>query len=82
MKIEPDALKVTGVVSSQVACEMLNAHLIDLGTAVVDGKSLLVYPDNEDLRDQRDYDFFEAVVLQLLHDRGEAGVSASLAPSD
>ncbi|MDQ0074840.1 hypothetical protein J2W34_006671 [Variovorax boronicumulans] len=58
MKIEPDALKVTGVVSLQVACEMLNAHLIDLGTAVVDGKSLLVYPDNEGLRDQRDYDFF------------------------
>ena len=82
MKIEPDALKVTGVVSLQVACEMLNSNLIDLGTAVVDGESLLVYPDNEDLRDQQDYEFFETVVLQLLHERGEAGARASLLPSE
>ena len=37
MKIEPVALKVTGVVGLEAAREMVNADLVDVGYAVVEG---------------------------------------------
>lgn len=78
MKIEPVALKVTGVVDLEMAREMLNAHLVDVGYAVVEGESLLVSPDDANLRDQRDYEWFETVVISLLHERGEAAACGSV----
>lgn len=80
MKIEPAILKVTGVVDLEAAREMLNAHLVDVGHAVAGVESLLVSPDDANLCDPRDYEWFETVVLSLLHERGEAGARGSVHP--
>ena len=80
MKIESDALKVTGLVGLEAARELLNAHLVDVGHAVIEGESLLVIPDDANLSDQRDYEWFETVVISLLHERGEAAACGSVHP--
>ncbi|MBB6560081.1 hypothetical protein HNP48_002753 [Acidovorax soli] len=80
IKVEPVALKVMGVVGLDAAQEMLNSRLIDVGCAVVKGESLLVSPDDANLRDEGDYRWFEAVVISLLHEHGEAAARGTVHP--
>ena len=81
IKIEPIVLKVTRVADLEAEQEMLNAHLVDGGHAVIEGESRLVSPDDASLLNESDYEWFETVVISLLYERRETAACGSIHPT-